>query len=232
MNRLLFLLFLLISLQCVSQNVCIYNYYKVLGSDTINKVSDGKKEGRWLVYEISSKSIACFTTAPCSIRERIRRIIAEGHYVNDRKVGIWKHYYESRDVLSKGHYSNGRKDNYWEYYYITGELRSVDTYDSLEKLDSSSVDEANDTLFFASHLRKQEAYYRNGSLHYRAHFDGGELTRFDIFYESGELKYSGGSLIDWVITDLKKYDQEGNEIPTRVKSFGPLLFQENLTFCL
>jgi antitoxin component YwqK of YwqJK toxin-antitoxin module len=124
-KELIFILFVLLHLQGVSQN------------DTLNQTVNGKKEGHWIIY--AEECDHCKTQ--------------EGVFRNDLRIGIWNVYhldgktiklkvafvdgrpagaykkYDANGVLiEEGAFSNGRYYGNFRHYFESGCLESIRNY--------------------------------------------------------------------------------------------------------
>ncbi len=85
--------------------------YKIIKGDTCNRVnSDGKKQGKWLVF---SKFPKCNADGI---------ILEKGVYLDDHKTGVWKEYYCTGIVKTKITFNNGRPEGQVYNYYENGNL--------------------------------------------------------------------------------------------------------------
>jgi antitoxin component YwqK of YwqJK toxin-antitoxin module len=56
-------------------------------------------------------------------------LIAEGYYVNNRKQGVWKEYYDhTGSVMIEQHYDNGIRHGRFASYHPNGQLFSEGTF--------------------------------------------------------------------------------------------------------
>lgn len=87
----------------------IYENGVITGEGIVKK--NGSKNGPWvLFYESGNK-------------------LAEGRFVNGKKVGSWKFYHDNGSLETEGEYSsNGKQDGLWKEYYETGNLREEINY--------------------------------------------------------------------------------------------------------
>jgi hypothetical protein len=53
---------------------------------------------------------------------------AEGMSLKNRRLGEWKHFYETGAVLAEGEYSDGMKIGPWHFYYANGNPKSQGIY--------------------------------------------------------------------------------------------------------
>ncbi len=192
------------------QTVCVYDDFKVVGNDTINRTANNIKEGIWVNYEVAYNSIECFTSKSCYHQEAIRFI------------------------SSKGQFSKGARIGEWKYYYPTGELKRIDLYCKAGKRKGTSKEYYKDGILRSKHrwendkLNLQTVYFESGKKKYEAIFKENAIESFKIYYDTGELKFKGTNVIDWKIENLISFSKSGKEIQTRIKGIGELLSNEDL----
>ncbi len=51
-------------------------------------------------------------------------VAAEGEALKGKKIGLWKHFYETKKILAQGSYQEDLKEGQWTFYYGNGEKRS------------------------------------------------------------------------------------------------------------
>lgn len=172
------------------KTVWIYNDYKVLGNDTINRTVNNVKEGNWLNYEVTFNSIACFTSTNCYHQEAIRFIYSQGEFSKGIKIGEWSFYYPSGELNRKEFYSEeGEKVGNFTAYYRNGNVKCKHSWQNNE-------------------LETQIVYFENGATKYEAKFEGKTIETFKIYYITGELKYLGSNIRDWKIENLRFFTEK------------------------
>lgn len=192
------------------QTVCVYDDFKVLGNDTINRTANNVKDGIWVNYEVAFNSIHCFTSKSCYHQEAIRFINSRGEFSKGTKIGEWKYYYPTGELKRIDFLTEqGEKDGSSKEYYKNGNIRSRHNWQHNE-------------------LELQFVYFDNGEIKYEAKFKGNTIESFKIFYKTGELKFLGSKIVDWKIENLTFYAKNGEEIKTRNKGLGELLSNEDL----
>jgi antitoxin component YwqK of YwqJK toxin-antitoxin module len=104
----IFLLFVLLSALIVkAQDTTLYNdtfklYFK-------GKMLNGKKEGRWISYDI------------------VNNMRYEGFYKNDLQEGHWKFYY-NKYLTEEGNFKKGKRCGLWRNYYLSGHEIEIGKY--------------------------------------------------------------------------------------------------------
>lgn len=80
--------------------------FELYNGDTINFTDkNGQKQGNWKIFDKAKT-----------------KVMDEGKYVNDKKEGAWKKYYESGKVKSELTYVTNKADGYAKFYYENGNL--------------------------------------------------------------------------------------------------------------
>lgn len=51
-------------------------------------------------------------------------IAAEGEVLKGKRIGVWKHFYETKKLLAQGTYQEDLKEGLWTFFYANGEKRS------------------------------------------------------------------------------------------------------------
>lgn len=49
---------------------------------------------------------------------------AVGEVLKGKKIGLWKHFYETKKILAEGSYQEDLKEGLWTFFYANGEKRS------------------------------------------------------------------------------------------------------------
>lgn len=134
----IFLVFILYDSYCQNDTLIINNDYVIFRGDTINKVdSNGMKQGLWLYYNftepIYQQTIWDFIEDTVVITSDIdsistlkygkHEIIGMGYYRNNLKQGIWKGYYENRNIRKIFNFVNDTVSGEFYYYYKNGNLK-------------------------------------------------------------------------------------------------------------
>lgn len=213
MNNVLTVLMLLITTVCSGQEVvCVFNDFEVLGNDTINRTVGSEKEGKWIYYETSVQSIADFTTEKCYHQKKIRHIRSEGVYKNGKKIGQWHFYGERGDEWKSQQYNDfGEKDGLaMEFFEDRKSLKSIHLYEK-------------------GSLAQITVFYKNGNIRFQCWLEKSTIEIFNVYYETGELKYEGVRIHNMEIIDLKYVDKSGDALKTRMTRLDDILRSEGLS---
>jgi len=112
MKNLIFIsAFLILNIQVKSQSYEIISQAEVVGRDTINKISSQNfKEGIWV---IRGKHYP-------KLKYPMEQVIETGHYLYNRKSGLWFEYYPNGKQRSKLTYVNGVLDGPATFFDTNG----------------------------------------------------------------------------------------------------------------
>ena len=55
-------------------------------------------------------------------------LIAEGHFVDDRKHGLWREYYDTGELMLEEHYDHGVQHGRFASYHSNGQVWSEGNY--------------------------------------------------------------------------------------------------------
>lgn len=157
--------------------------YKVYEGDTINVLVNNVKQGLWIKFDSSSKAI-----------------IEKGHYVNNKKSGVWSSYYPSGQKKNEITYTKGNAIGPASFYYPDGKL-SEKGYWNIDHWEG-----------------EYKFYHESGQLAYFWHYDkSGRRTGSQKYYhENGELKYEGDWLKGKTTGSLKMFNESGQLITERI----------------
>lgn len=213
MKTILTLLLFFTSLGLYAQlpSVCVYDGFEVLGNDTINRVIDDKKEGKWLHYVSGGSAISCFGEGNyCSRKHFITYRISEGIYKNNKRIGLWKWYVSPESFERIAFYDNN------------GMLHNEDT--------KYFHDKTRHSIAFWRHgfLLKRETFYQDGTLNFIETNDTSGTRIFKVFYPEGTLKLLG-TLENQEIKTLKAFGKNGKEVPFKKYAYQILLIDFGLT---
>ena len=210
MKTILTLLLILLSGSLYAQRVSVYDDFKILGNDTINRIVDGKKEDKWLHYASGGSAIHCFGDRKCSSQRFINYRISEGMYKNDKRIGLWKWYASPESFERIAFYdNNGLLHNEDTSYFRDKTIKSV-------------------ALWRHGFLLKREFFYPDGTLHFIEKNDKDGTRIFKIFYPEGTLKLLG-TLENQEISTLKAFGKNGKEVPFKKYPYKILLIDFGLT---
>ena len=81
--------------------------------DTINSIDSANlKQGHWVIYN-KTKHFPNYSD---------NQIVEEGYYINDKKEGIWKRYWNNGKILAEVTYNNNIQSGYAKIYYKNGNI--------------------------------------------------------------------------------------------------------------
>lgn len=133
--------------------------FELYQGDTINRLDEQKrKQGQWIVFNSDQT-----------------KILEEGLYLNGRKDGIWKKYYQNGNLQSEITYQKGRPNGFARIYYSNGNVSE----EGLWRGDKW----VGEYIF----------YYQNGNPAYVWHYNekGEREGEQKYFHENGEVKLQG-----------------------------------------
>jgi len=171
--------------------------YELLNGDTINKIVNGKRVGKWLIKAGPNRN-ADYKTGS---------LVEEGKYVNGRKEGLWKKYYPNGKLKSEITYISSRPKGPYTLYYKNGKVEEKGSWDRNKntggfKRYHPNGKIAQDFQFTASGKRtgEQKYFYENGQLRLVGSWqDGLETGQMKEYYENGDLmavKYFNEGMMD------------------------------------
>jgi antitoxin component YwqK of YwqJK toxin-antitoxin module len=139
--------------------------YEIFKKDTINyEDSTGNKRGYWKVYN-RMLYLPDYTDD---------QLVEEGSYVNNKKEGIWKQYFNNGKLKSIINYNANIPNGHVKFFYSNG----------------NPLEEGN--WIFGRWEGEYKYYYENGKLSYDWKFVNGKRDGIQLYYnETGELKYKG-----------------------------------------
>lgn len=215
-------------------NIKVKHNYVLLGKDTINRKVDNLKEGNWIYYKSGTSSYTRFHDGSCVYQKTMGNITSKGNYRNSKRVGKWEYYYYNGALKRTENYTiDGIKHLLSFEYLMNGKIKSESKWNN-GKLEEQTVYFQNGKVKSQSFwdntiLEKQKAFYPNSQLKFNSNSFKGGQKKFEIFHESGIVKYKGTVTKDWEIKKLEAFDDEGNKIIIRKITFGELLVNEGLT---
>lgn len=164
--------------------------FDIYKGDTINLTDPaGLKQGHWIVFNPSKT-----------------QIIEEGKYLNNKKEGIWKKYYENGKVKHELTYKANKPDGYAKFYYETGIVSEEGLWRNNKW------------------VGEYKFFFENGNLSYEWNYnDQGKRSGQQKYYHSnGKLMIEG----DWQEGKesgiIKEYDNTGKLIAEKNFSNGQL----------
>ncbi len=84
--------------------------------------------------------------------------IGEGHFVNQKKHGLWRYFNKRGDLIMKNYYHKGEKHGVWKKFFRSGELMEITTYHYGKK-------EGEWIQYYENGSIRTSAYYKNDKLH-------------------------------------------------------------------
>jgi antitoxin component YwqK of YwqJK toxin-antitoxin module len=111
--------------------------YEMNGRDTINMTdANGKKQGKWVISG-SNKPTKGYKPG---------QKIEEGIYLDNKRIGIWKQYYNNGNLKSSITYLNGHPEGPTTMYHDNGTIKEEGTWKQNRWVgDYRSVDESGTT---------------------------------------------------------------------------------------
>jgi len=148
--------------------------------------AQGRRQGYW---KITGQMTFAKNFAP-------NQTIEEGHYVDNKRVGIWKKYYPSGELRSEINYENNHPRGEYRIFYPNGNLEEEGTWKGNRNSGSFVRYHENGTIaqkfFFLDNGKRngvQKYYYDNGELQLSVEVENGVANgRYLSYYEDGALK--------------------------------------------
>jgi len=124
-------------------------------------------------------------------------MISDGHYINGKKEGIWRTYYNFSigKVLSVSYFEKG--EGFWSAYPSADMYRILPIKGMYVKYDSTLIEapHINGSIWYRGHFKdshtpygKHEVFYPNGRLRASFNYDTDTITNFN---EYGKLIHKG-----------------------------------------
>ncbi len=183
---------ILVSVIIISLQGAFAQKYEMYKGDTINyEDAAGLKRGHWMVYNRDlKKKLADFSED---------QLVEEGKYINNRKEGIWKQYYNNGKKKNEITYVNGRPNGFSRFYYKSGTVSEEGNWVN-GKWDGN-----------------YKFYYENGQLEYDWTYVGGKREGVQKYYwDNGKTQFEGSWKDGQEDGILKEYNKEGQLIATKV----------------
>ncbi len=170
--------------------------YELYKGDTINyEDAAGLKRGNWMIYNRTKKPPLPDYTED--------QLVEEGPYVNNRKEGIWKSYYNNGKKKNEITYANGRANGFSKFYYKTGLISEEGNWVN-GKWDGS-----------------YKFYYENGQISYDWKYVNGKREgEQKYFHDNGNKMYEGNWKDGQENGELKEYNKDGQLIGVKVFRAG------------
>lgn len=163
----------------------------------LNRLDEnGMRQGYWIVkgYMSDEPGYGANTT------------VEEGHYVDNQKEGLWKHYYPSGTLRSEITYQKNQPYGPYKVFYPNGQLE-----------ESSNWQRNKNVGIF-------ERYYENGNLQQKFQFaDNGKRNGLqEYFHENGQLALTVEVVNGKEEGSMKRYNEAGKLTETKVLNGGEL----------
>ena len=151
--------------------------------DTINRLDSANiKQGHWIIYN-KTKKLPDYTDD---------QMVEEGVYVNGKKEGVWRQYWNNGKVKSETTYKNNLQSGSAKIYYKNGSISEEGTWIG-GKWDGS-----------------YKLYYENGNLSYEWNYVNGKREGQQKYYfENGKVLYDGSWKGGNESGVLKEYNEDG-----------------------
>lgn len=139
--------------------------YELYQNDTINREdSSGTRRGYWKI----------FNRMLYLPDYKDDQIVEEGLYLNNKKEGVWKQYFNNGKIKSIITYKTNTPNGHVKFFYSNG----------------NPLEEGN--WVFGKWEGEYKYYYENGQLSYDWKFVNGKREGLQKYFnEAGELKYKG-----------------------------------------
>ncbi|GAF02862.1 toxin-antitoxin system YwqK family antitoxin [Saccharicrinis fermentans] len=154
----------------------------------LNKIDEaGMKQGYWEI-------------------KKDDRVVEEGNYVNNKKHGIWKAYYENRKLKHEITFVNGEAQGPAHFYYENGKLRESGNWQK-DHWEGS-----------------YQYYYESGTISYDWFYNdnGKRQGEQRYFHANGQVMYQGQWENGNTEGALKVYDENGQLIQEKFYNNGTL----------
>lgn len=168
--------------------------FEMYKGDTINfEDASGIKRGHWRVYN-KTKKLPDYSDD---------QLVEEGPYVNNRKEGVWKAYFNNDKKKSEITYVNGRPNGFSKFFYKSGLLQEEGNWVN-GKWDGS-----------------YKFYYENGQLSYDWKYVNGKREGEQIYnHENGNPMYKGSWKDGQENGEMNVYNKDGQLIAVKVFKAG------------
>jgi len=119
-------------------------------------------------------------------------IDALGNMNGDKKVGVWRYYYDNYELSAEGNYNDeGSKTGIWKYYFSSGRLKGVENY-ATNEVTNYNEDGSKIEHFFLKDDKihgKVEIFYPCGQLNEVVEFkDGKRHGKGEDYFVTGERR--------------------------------------------
>ncbi|MGQ1786468.1 toxin-antitoxin system YwqK family antitoxin [Saccharicrinis sp. GN24d3] len=158
-------------------NCASINLMGQTSKNNLNQVdAAGLKQGRWVITENEL-------------------VVEEGVYVDDLKQGIWKAYYQNRNLKHEINFINGEAKGTARFYYKNGTLREsgnwqLDHWEGSYQYYFESGELSYDWYYNENGKREGEQvyYHANGKKMYQGKWENGKTDgTLKVYNDSGQL---------------------------------------------
>lgn len=154
--------------------------------------------------------------------------LAKGHYLNQKKEGVWKSYGENSVLVREGLYINEKRNGKWTTYYANGKVSEEIHY-------KDDIENGSLKTYFSNGQINMDAFYLDGVLHGQVTFyneEGKKEQEGDykeglrdgkwLVYDKNELviklfEYDNGKLLN--PEDKDKIDYNKEEFKSQKKDY-------------
>jgi len=164
----------------------IWNFYSLTGNIKLRiSYLEGKKNGYSYEYVTNSKNYV-----------NIGNILSEELFINKKKEGKAKYFYENGNIKEEIYYKNNKKDGIAIKYSEDKRVIGIRNYRNGELIESQRINRYNEEgkksgvwkEFYSDSKVKTESYYRNGLLEgYYKKYDLNGKLEVTFLYKEGVL---------------------------------------------
>jgi antitoxin component YwqK of YwqJK toxin-antitoxin module len=174
-------------------------YTNVVGQPLNQKDANGKKTGKWLIYQKGSK-----------------KVFEEGNFVNGRKEGVWKRYFsDGITVMIESNYRNNRPSGTYTKFYQNGKLKERGSLEVNKYNDSLVKYYQNGKIEYVGNFNTSgleegaiKYFYENGNVEFEYQAKNGAPSGTAVrYFENGTIKEEINYGIDGMIAFVKKSDK-------------------------
>jgi len=192
---------------------------RIIGKGIIDE--QGERQGAWKEFYLSGK------------------ILAEGNYKDNIKIGLWKYYFQNGNLEQIGSYdSKGRSKGKWTWYYSNKNIRRQENFfegisqglmteyaaDSTIMVQGNYVDGTKEGLWtenvngyrdegeYLEDMREDmwKSYYPNDNLYFEGKYiDDIPDGKHIWYYENGKISKSGFYSMGLRTGEWRYFDEEG-----------------------
>lgn len=170
--------------------------FEIENGDTINRTdASNLKQGYWKVYN-KIKKLPGYEDD---------QLVEEGSYVDNKKEGVWKTYYNNGKLKSEITYKNNIANGFARFYYKNGNVSEEGNWVN-NKWDG-----------------KYKYYYENGQISYDWNFVNGKREGVQKYYhENGQINYEGEWAGGMESGMLKEWNENGQLVAEKFFNKGKI----------